>query len=109
MSRIFSRSVDESELIPVWSQAHPELDPSSSRSGSELVRSRLEPLPIWPQVKDLGEKMKVLNADAQLFEFGDKAEDVSSLLSSTSSDLLLIKAVWDLTWMVDSQVEAWRR
>lgn len=91
-----------SELIPSWIRAPPDLDPSSSRS-------RLEPLPIWPQVKDLGEKMKVLNADAQLFEFGDKAEDVSSLLSSTSSDLLLIKAVWDLTWMVDSQVEAWRR
>lgn len=60
------------------------------------------------EVADLDHRMRVLAADAALFEFGEKAEEVGELVTTTRAELVLVKQVWDLSWMVDAQTDAWK-
>ena len=52
--------------------------------------------------------MDLLAADARLFDFNAIAMETAEVVNDTRRALVLIKGVWDLAWMVESQIESWK-
>ena len=45
---------------------------------------------------------------ATLFEFPEKADGIKELALTMRGDLVKVKALWDLTFMVEAQIEVWK-
>ena len=45
---------------------------------------------------------------ANLFEFPEKADTIKDISKNMRGDLVRVKALWDLTFMVEAQVEVWK-
>eukprot|EP00965_Chrysotila_dentata_P180077 5946247-Pleurochrysis_carterae.AAC.2 len=61
------------------------------------------------KLSELEIQMSKINDLAELFEFPQKTEAVRELMGSMRDDLLTVKSVWDLTCIVQSQIEVWKK
>ena len=61
------------------------------------------------EVSEIEKRMATLAIDAKLFEFHEKADEVGGLVAQTRRELVMVKAVWDLNWMIESQVDTWKK